>query len=33
MEAEDGVVNNSSQGQIVEQLSEVDPDIGVTALP
>jgi len=33
MEAEDGVVNDSSQGQIVEQLSKVHPYIGVSVLP
>lgn len=32
MEAEDGVVHNSSQGQVVEQLSEVNPDIRVSVL-
>ena len=33
MEAEDSVVYNSSQGEVVEQLSEVNPDIRVTILP
>lgn len=33
MEAEDSVIDNSCQGKVVEQLSEVNPDIGVAVLP
>jgi hypothetical protein len=33
MEAEDSVVDNSCERKVVEQLSEVNPDIGVTVLP
>jgi len=32
MEAEDGVVDDGSEGEVVEQLSEVHPDIGVSVL-
>ncbi len=32
MEAENCVVDNCSKGEVVKQLSEVDPDIGVTVL-
>ena len=32
MEAEDGVIHDSSEGEVVEQLSEVHPDIGVSVL-
>ena len=33
MEAEDSVIDNSCQRKVVEQLSEVNPDIRVTVLP
>jgi len=33
MEAENGVIDDSSQGEVVEQLGEVDPYVGVTVLP
>jgi len=32
MEAEDGVVDDGSEGEVVEQLGEVHPDIGVSVL-
>ena len=33
MEAENLVFDDSSQGQVIEQLSELLPDVGVTVLP
>jgi len=32
MEAEDLVLNNSSEGEVVEELSELLPDVSVTIL-
>lgn len=32
MEAEDGVLNNSSEWEVVEKLSELFPDIGISIL-
>ena len=32
METEDLVLNNSGEGQVVKQLSELLPDVGVTVL-
>jgi len=32
VEAENSVINNCSKGKIIEQLSEVNPDVGVTVL-
>ena len=33
MKAENGVIDDSSQRKIIKQLSEVNPDIGVSILP
>jgi hypothetical protein len=33
MEAEDGVINDSGQGEIIEQLGEEHPDVRVTIFP
>lgn len=33
MEAENSVIDDCSQGEVVKQLSEVDPYVGVSVLP